>query len=53
MICIVAAPEGVALVEQHHPDVDDLYAGRRSRLNAQKYIVPGLGDFGDRLYGTV
>ena len=53
MICIVASPEGVALVEQHHPDVV-VYAPVVDReLNAQKYIVPGLGDFGDRLYGTV
>lgn len=52
MICIVAAPEGVALVERHHPDVH-LYAPVVDReLNAHKYIVPGLGDFGDRLYGT-
>jgi len=53
MICIVAAPEGVALVEQHHPEVA-LYTPVVDReLNAHKYIVPGLGDFGDRLYGTV
>ena len=53
MICIVAAPDGVALVEQHHPDVL-VYAPVVDReLNAHKFIVPGLGDFGDRLYGTV
>ena len=53
MVCIVAAPEGVALVERHHPDVV-VYAPMVDRqLNAHKYIVPGLGDFGDRLYGTV
>ena len=53
MICIVASPEGMALVEQHHPDVV-IYAPVVDReLNAHKYIVPGLGDFGDRLYGTV
>ena len=53
MICIVAAPEGVALVERHHPDVS-VYAPVVDReLNAHKFIVPGLGDFGDRLYGTV
>ena len=52
MICIVAAPEGVALVEQHHPNVH-IYAPVVDRgLNAHKFIVPGLGDFGDRLYGT-
>jgi len=53
MICIVAAPEGVSLVEQHHPGVE-IYTPVVDRyLNAHKYIVPGLGDFGDRLYGTV
>ena len=53
VISIVAAPEGAALVEQRHPDVV-LYAPMLDRqLSARKYIVPGLGDFGDRLYGTV
>ena len=51
-VCIVAAPEGVAVVEQAHPTVP-IYAGALDRqLNAKKYILPGLGDFGDRLYGT-
>jgi uracil phosphoribosyltransferase len=53
LICIVAAPEGVALVEKHHPDVMIYTPVVDKELNAQKYIVPGLGDFGDRLYGTV
>jgi uracil phosphoribosyltransferase len=52
MICIVAAPEGVAVVEQHHPDVHIYTPVIDEGLNAHKYIVPGLGDFGDRLYGT-
>jgi uracil phosphoribosyltransferase len=52
MICIVAAPEGVALVERRHPDVDVYTPVVDHHLNADKYIVPGLGDFGDRLYGT-
>ena len=52
MICIVAAPEGVALVERHHPQVDIYTPVVDRELNAHKYIVPGLGDFGDRLYGT-
>lgn len=52
MICIVAAPAGVALVERQHPDVDVYTPVVDKELNAQKYIVPGLGDFGDRLYGT-
>ena len=53
MICIVAAPEGIALVERHHPDVPVYTPVVDSRLDVHKYIVPGLGDFGDRLYGTV
>jgi len=53
MICIVAAPEGVDLVTMRHPDVA-LYTPVVDReLDTRKYIVPGLGDFGDRLYGTV
>lgn len=53
MICIVAAPEGVALVERHHPEVR-IYTPVVDRgLNPHKFIVPGLGDFGDRLYGTI
>ena len=52
MICIVAAPEGVALVERHHPDVEVYTPIVDRELNSRKYIVPGLGDFGDRLYGT-
>ena len=53
LVCIVAAPEGVALVERHHPDVVIYTPVVDTELNAHKYIVPGLGDFGDRLYGTV
>ena len=52
MICIVAAPEGIALVEQHHPDVRIFTPVVDRGLNTHKFIVPGLGDFGDRLYGT-
>jgi len=52
MICIVAAPEGIALVEQHHPDVRIFTPVVDQGLNSHKFIVPGLGDFGDRLYGT-
>jgi uracil phosphoribosyltransferase len=52
VVCIVAAPEGIAAVEQRHPDAM-IYTPVIDRgLNAQKFIVPGLGDFGDRLYGT-
>src|SRR6185436_14377661 len=52
LLCIVAAPEGVAEVEQHHPDVHIYTPVVDKGLNARKFIVPGLGDFGDRLYGT-
>lgn len=52
MICIVAAPEGIALVERYHPDVRVFTPAVDQGLNAHKFIVPGLGDFGDRLYGT-
>ncbi len=51
-VCIVAAPEGVATVEKSHPEIP-IHAGVLDRqLNNKKYILPGLGDFGDRLYGT-
>ncbi len=51
-VCIVAAPEGAALMQQSHPEVP-IHAGALDReLNGRKYILPGLGDFGDRLYGT-
>ncbi len=52
IVCIVAAPEGIAVVERHHPGVSIYTPAVDERLNEQKYIVPGLGDFGDRLYGT-
>jgi uracil phosphoribosyltransferase len=52
MICIVSAPEGIALVEQQHPDVQIYTPVVDHGLNEQKFILPGLGDFGDRLYGT-
>ena len=52
MVCIIAAPEGIAAFEEAHPDVSIL-AGKIDReLNDQKYILPGLGDFGDRLFNT-
>jgi uracil phosphoribosyltransferase len=53
MICIVSAPEGVKLLETRHPDVVIYTPVIDRALNAHKFIVPGLGDFGDRLYGTV
>jgi len=53
LICIVAAPEGVEAVTRAHPDVDIYTPAVDTGLNQQKFIVPGLGDFGDRLYGTL
>ena len=53
MICIVSAPEGVALLQKQHPDVVIYTPVIDRELNPRKFIVPGLGDFGDRLYGTV
>jgi len=52
LITVVAAPEGVAAVQKAHPDVDIYTAGLDDGLNEGGYIVPGLGDAGDRLYGT-
>jgi uracil phosphoribosyltransferase len=52
MVCIVAAPEGVALLAARHPDVTVWTPVVDRELNSRKFIVPGLGDFGDRLYGT-
>jgi uracil phosphoribosyltransferase len=52
MICIVSAPEGVSILERAHPDVAIFTPVVDKELNAHKFIVPGLGDFGDRLYGT-
>ena len=52
MMCLIAAPEGVELLHEAHPDVDIYIAGLDEKLNEKGYIVPGLGDAGDRLYGT-
>ena len=52
LMCLVAAPEGVAKVQQDHPDVDIFSAALDERLNEHAYIVPGLGDAGDRIFGT-
>ncbi|MGH2740585.1 MAG: uracil phosphoribosyltransferase [Actinomycetota bacterium] len=52
MVCVVAAPEGVKAMEEAHPDVSILCAALDRELNDRGYILPGLGDFGDRLYGT-
>jgi uracil phosphoribosyltransferase len=53
LVCIVGAPEGVARVERDHPDTDIYLAALDSHLNEKGYIVPGLGDAGDRLFGTL
>lgn len=53
LVCIVAAPEGVAAVEKAYPMVPIFTPVVDRELNAHKFIVPGLGDFGDRLFGTV
>jgi uracil phosphoribosyltransferase len=52
VICIVTCPEGIATVEAAHPDVPIYAAAIDERLDERKYIVPGLGDAGDRLFGT-
>lgn len=51
-VCVVAAPEGLARLQADHPDVPVISAALDRELNADAYILPGLGDFGDRLYGT-
>ncbi|MBQ6557321.1 MAG: uracil phosphoribosyltransferase [Bacteroidales bacterium] len=52
LMCLVAAPEGIAKVQARHPDVDIFVAAIDERLNENAYIVPGLGDAGDRIFGT-
>ena len=52
LMCLVAAPEGIAKVQELHPDVDIYVAAIDERLNDNAYIVPGLGDAGDRIFGT-
>lgn len=52
-VCMVAAPEGIAAIERRFPEVPIYTPVVDRELNAQKFIVPGLGDFGDRLFGTV
>jgi uracil phosphoribosyltransferase len=51
-MCLIASPEGVEAVQKAHPDVDIYTAALDEKLNEQGYIVPGLGDAGDRLFGT-
>ena len=52
LVCLVGAPEGVKAVEKAHPDVDIYLASLDDHLNEHGYIVPGLGDAGDRIFGT-
>lgn len=52
-LCVVAAPEGVELMQREHPDVDIIAAALDRDLNKHFYIQPGLGDMGDRLFGTL
>ena len=52
LMCLVGVPEGVEVVQNAHPDVDIYLAALDEKLNENKYIVPGLGDAGDRIFGT-
>ncbi|WP_188902801.1 uracil phosphoribosyltransferase [Deinococcus aerophilus] len=52
LMCILAAPEGIAVIERDHPEVEIVTAAIDPRLDSHGYIVPGLGDAGDRIYGT-
>ena len=52
LMCLVASPQGVAAVEKQHPDVDIYLAALDEGLNEKNYILPGLGDAGDRIFGT-
>ena len=51
-LCIIAAPEGIDVLTKAHPDVDLFCAAKDEKLNSNCYILPGLGDAGDRIYGT-
>jgi uracil phosphoribosyltransferase len=53
LVCIIGAPEGVKKIETDHPDVEIYIAELDEKLNENGYIVPGLGDAGDRLFGTI
>ncbi len=52
LVCLIGCPEGIAAVQKEHPDVDIYIAAIDERLNDHAYIIPGLGDAGDRLFGT-
>ncbi|API91826.1 MULTISPECIES: uracil phosphoribosyltransferase [Virgibacillus] len=52
LMCLIAAPEGVEVIKQEHPDVDIYLGALDEKLDEKGYIIPGLGDAGDRLFGT-
>ena len=52
-MCLIAAPEGIEALQKAHPDVDIFIAAKDEKLNENAYIVPGLGDAGDRIFGTM
>ena len=52
LMCIIAAPQGIKKINEDHPDVHIFCAALDEKLNENGYIVPGLGDAGDRLFGT-
>ncbi len=52
LMCLIAAPEGIKVIQEAHPDVDIYIAAIDEKLNDHAYIIPGLGDAGDRLFGT-
>ena len=51
-MCIIAAPDGIERLQREHPDVDIFVGAKDDHLNEHGYIVPGLGDAGDRIFGT-
>ena len=51
-LCIIAAPEGIKLIQEKHPDVQIYTTSIDEKLNEKAYIIPGLGDAGDRVFGT-
>lgn len=53
LVCLIAAPEGIKMLQEKHPDVDIYVAAIDEKLNNHGYIIPGLGDAGDRIFGTL
>ena len=53
LVCLIAAPEGVEAMQAAHPEIDIYIAAMDEKLNDHGYIVPGLGDAGDRIFGTI